>query len=313
MIDRYIRKIIRYIFDADYRFCIDSYYGKYHDMDDKEFLKRKYRAILKKELNIDNPQTFNEKMQWLKIYNRNPEYTDLVDKYKVKEVVGNRIGTQYIIPTIGIWDSFEDIEFDKLPNQFVLKCTHDSDGIVVVTNKDEIDLKKIKKKMVSSLRREYYYTHREWPYKNVKPKIIAEELLVDSDNKEINDYKLMCFNGKVKCSFVCTDRMNGKGLKVTFFDREWKKMPFERHYQSSDENIQRPKNYELMIELAEKLSENIPFVRVDFYEVNNKVYFGEMTFFPGSGFEEFQPEEWDRTLGNWISLPKEQNVKVRNE
>lgn len=149
----------------------------------------------------------------------------------------------------------------------------------------------------------YYWGNREWPYKNIKPRIIAEEYLEEgTDSNELIDYKLMCFNGNVKCSFVCTDRYSGDGLKVTFYDREWRRMPFMRKYPASDFDIPKPEKYDLMIELAEKLSYKIPFLRVDFYEVGDKVYFGEATFYPGSGYEKFEPEEWDYRLGNWIEI-----------
>lgn len=299
-----ISKIIKYVIDRDYRFCINSYYGLYHNMDDEKFLKRKYKIYFKKELDLENPRTFNEKMQWLKLYDHNEIYTELVDKYTVKDYIKQKIGNEYIIPTLGVWNDFESIDFDELPKKFVLKCTHDSGGIYIVKDKDSMNLKEAEKKIKKSLKRKYYYAHREWPYKNVKPRIIAEKYLENKDKMEINDYKLMCFNGEVKCSFVCSDRFNGKGLKVTFFDNDWNVMPFERHYPKSSDVIPKPVKYDEMVKLAEKLSEGIPFVRVDFYEVDKEIYFGEMTFYPGSGFEEFNPEEWDVILGSWIELPK---------
>lgn len=269
---------------------------------DKTYLKLEYKIRLNKKLNLESPETFNEKMQWLKINNRKKEYSDMVDKYEVKKIVGNKIGKEYVIPTLGIYDSFEEINFNELPNQFVMKCTHDSGGIVICKDKNTFDINKAKSRMKKFLKRKYYYIHREWPYKNVKPRIIIEEYIENRDTEELRDYKLMCFNGKVKYTFVCTERFSGNGLKVTFFDNNWKKMPFERHYPSSTLNIEKPRNYTKMIELAEKLSEDIPFVRIDFYETNSKIYFGEITFFPGSGLEEFNPEEWDYKLGKLIDL-----------
>ena len=158
-------------------------------------------------------------------------------------------------------------------------------------------------------KRNYYIVHREWPYKNIKPRIIIEKYMENDDKTELKDYKFMCFNGKVRCSFVCSDRYGKDGLKVDFYDLEWNKMPFQRHYPNSKKDIPKPKNYDLMIKLAEKLSSGIPFLRVDFYEINGKVYFGELTFFPGSGFEEFTPEEYDRMLGDMLELPKEKRVE----
>lgn len=281
-------------------------------LNDKSFLKVKYKQRIKQRLNLDNPQTFNEKLQWLKLYDRKPEYTNMVDKYEVKKYIASIIGEEYIIPTLGVWDNFEDIDFDKLPNKFVLKCTHDSGGLVICEDKSKLDKKESSKKINKSLKRNYYYHAREWPYKNVKPRIIAEKFIEDKKSKDLKDYKFMCFNGKVKCSFVCSNRNSDNGLNVDFFDLDWNRMPFERHYPKSKLDIPKPENYDLMIELSEKLAKDLPFVRADFYEVDGKVYFGELTFFPGAGFEEFTPESWDYTLGSWIELPKEK-VEEKNE
>ena len=282
---------------------------------DSIYLKIQFRKKFGRKLNLKNPLTFNEKMQWLKLYDRNPKYTVLVDKYEVKKIVSQVLGKQYIIPTIGVWDKFDDIDFDDLPNQFVLKCTHDSGGLVICLNKKSLKRNEYKEKIEKCLKNNFYYLGREWPYKNVKPRIIAEPLMSNSnDNKnlknELTDYKFMSFNGKVKCLFVCTERFSADGLKVNFFDRDWNALPFERYYPRSLKIINKPVNYNEMIMFAEKLSENIPFVRVDFYEIDNKIYFGEITFYPGSGMEEFKPSEWDRKLGDWIQLPIKKGEKV---
>lgn len=276
---------------------------------DKLYLKLMYRFIMGKKLNLNNPKTFNEKLQWLKLYSRDPLYTTLVDKYAVKEYVANVIGEDYIIPTIGVYEKFDDIDFSNLPDKFVIKCTHDSGGVVVCKDKSKLDVAIAREKISKCLKRNFYYIGREWPYKNVKPRIIIEEFMEDGKNEDLNDYKFMCFNGKVKCSFVCSDRRSKDGLKVTFFDLDWNKMPFQRHYPTSKKEIPKPVNYDKMIQLSEKLAKDLPFARVDFYEVNGKVYFGEITFFPGNGTEEFTPEEWDYTMGSWINLPG----KVKNE
>ena len=270
-------------------------------MSDETFIKLKFKDRMGYKLDLNNPRTFNEKLQWLKLHDRNPIYTTMVDKYEAKKYVASIIGEKYIIPTLGVWDKFNDIDFDELPDQFVLKCTHDSGKVVICKDKKHFNLKKAKKAINKSLKTNYYLTGREWPYKNVRRRIIAEQYMEDSSSEELKDFKLMCFNGKVRCSFVCCDRFSDEGLKVTFFDRNWEKMPFERHYPSSKEVINRPRNYDTMIILAEKLSKDIPFVRVDFYEINNNVYFGELTFFPGSGLEKFKPFEWDEGIGKWIS------------
>lgn len=295
------RKLLKYFLDSDYRFITNSRRGGYKNWSDEKFLKRCYKARMKKELNLENPQTFNEKLQWLKLYDRKPIYTTMVDKCAVKGYVAERIGEEYIIPTLGVWDSFDEIDFDALPNRFVLKCAHDSGGLVICKDKASLDLDAARKKLEKSLKREWFYCGREWPYKNVKPRIIAEQYMSD-DNGELCDYKLMCFNGKVKCSFVCSERYSAKGLHVTFFDREWNAMPFERKYPACREGLPKPLNYDKMLELAEQLSSGIPFVRVDFYEVFGKIYFGELTFYPGGGWEKFTPEEWDYELGSWIQL-----------
>lgn len=278
-------------------------------LEDKKYLKILYRKAFKKELNLENPQTFNEKLQWLKLNDRKDIYTTMVDKYEVKKHVSAIIGKEYIIPTLGIYDSFNEIDFEKLPDKFAIKCTHDSGGVVICKDKKELDIKKARNKINKSLKKNYYYSSREWPYKNVKPRIIIEELLEDEGNEDLIDYKFMCFNGKVKCSFVCLNRRSKEGLNVDFYDLKWNKMPFERHYPNSKEILEKPKNYEKMIELAEKLAEGISFVRVDFYNIKGKIYFGELTFYPGAGIEEFTPNEWDKKLGDMIILPKSKSEK----
>lgn len=300
--------IVKRLLNSDKRFLLAQEYGLTNFIPDELYLRRMFKATLHKELDLNNPQTFNEKLQWLKLHDRRPEYTNMVDKSTVKEYVGKTIGEQYLIQTLGVWEQFDDIDFNILPNSFVLKCTHDSGGVIVVRNKNEFDKNIARKILSKSLKRNFFYYGREWPYKNVPPRIIAEDLLEDSDSIGLNDYKLMCFNGKVQCSFVCTQRFSTEGMRITFFDREWNVLPFERHYKKSAVEIQKPKNYEKMLDLAEKLSKGIPFVRVDFYEVSGRIYFGELTFFPGSGFEEFTPECWDKILGDWIELPVARNM-----
>ena len=276
-------------------------------INDKKYLKTFYKIRMDKELNLDNPKSFNEKLQWLKLYDKNPEYTKLVDKYEVKKIVSEKIGEEYVIPTLGVWDNFDEIDFDKLPNEFVLKCTHDSGSVVICTDKTKLDISSIKEKINECLRKNYYYSGREWPYKNVKPRIIAEKYMRDGENLDLKDYKLMCFNGKVKCSFVCSNRNSKKGLCVNFYDKEWNPLPFIRYYPKNNIEADKPLNYEKMIEFAEILAVQIPFVRVDFYEVQGKIYFGEMTFYPGGGMERFTPEEWDKRLGDMITLPNEKS------
>ena len=289
------------LFNPRLRFGFFSGLGLYNWMGDERYLKKEYYSVFGKKLNLDNPETFNEKLQWLKLHDRKDVYTTMVDKAEVKKFVADIIGEQYVIPTLGIYDKFDDINFDKLPSQFVIKCTHDSGGLVICKNKTTLDIAAAKKRINKFLNRKYFFTHREWPYKNVKPRIIVEKYMEDSTAKELVDYKIMCFNGDAKIIFTCTERFDD-GLKVTFFDLSWKKLPFRRHYPVSKKNIPKPKNLHKMIELSEKLAKDIPFVRIDWYEINGKLYFGEYTFYPGAGLEEFTPEEWDYKIGSLIDL-----------
>ena len=281
-------------------------------LSDKKYIKLKFKLLCNKKLNLKDPQSFNEKIQWLKLYDRNPKYTKMVDKYEAKKYVSSMIGEEYIIPTLAVYKKFDEIEWDKLPDKFVIKCTHDSGGLVICNDKRKIDKEKAKKKINKSLKKNYYYYSKEWPYKNVKPRIIIEKYLKDDKEEDLKDYKFMCFGGKVKCSFVCLNRNSEKGLHINFYDLDWNKMPFKRHYPNSNTVVPKPINYELMIKLAEKLAKDIPFVRVDFYEVNGNVYFGELTFYPGSGMEEFEPEEYDKILGDMLMLPTNK-VGEKNE
>lgn len=274
--------------------------GVFNWLPDATFLKFRYYCEFGKRLNLKTPRTFNEKLQWLKLYDREKSYTKLVDKYGVREFITKEIGSEYLIPLIGVYDTFDEINFDVLPNQFVLKCTHDSGGLIICTDKSTLDLKQARKKLNKCLKRNFYFFGREWPYKGIEPKIVCEKYMADGSSSELKDYKFMCFNGKVKCSFVCSNRNSSTGVNVDFYDIDWNLMPFQRHYNNSGVKIDKPKNYDKMIELSEKLSKHMIFLRVDFYEVEGKLYFGELTFYPGSGFEEFTPESYDYLLGSWI-------------
>ncbi len=279
--------------------------GFFDSWTDERYLRLTYRLMIGKKLNLNNPQTFNEKLQWLKIHDRNYQYTNLVDKIEAKKIVGKVIGEEYIIPTLEICDSFDEIDWEKLPNRFIIKCNHNSGGVIVVNDKKDLDKDSLRTHFNKLLKKNYYYNGREYPYKNIKPKIMIEENIQNANTKkQIDDYKLMCFNGKVKCSFVCSNRNSKEGLCVNFYDEDWNPMPFERHYPKNKQEFPKPKEYNKMVELAEKLSKNIPFVRVDFYVVNDKIYFGELTFYPGSGMEEFTPNEWDYILGTWLDISK---------
>lgn len=304
------RKLIgfswKFVVSPNVRFHMCADLGMFRYMSDRQYLSRLYKSIFGRNIDLDNPKTFNEKIQWLKLYDRKPEYTMIVDKYRVREYIARTIGEEYLIPLLGVWEDPEDIDFDALPDQFVLKCNHNSGlGMCICKDKSKLDIQKVKAELKKGLKQDYYLSGREWPYKDVLPCVIAEKFIQDKQGA-LNDYKLMCFNGDVKCSFVCSNRFSTKGLHVTFFDRNWNVLPFERHYPSIKEGLSEPVQYAKMLELAEKLALGIPFVRVDFYEVDGKIYFGELTFYPGSGFEEFTPEEWDYKLGEWLTLPEKQ-------
>lgn len=292
------------LYNPNYRWLYLANLGKYNNWDDKKYLQKNFECIMGKELDLDNPQTFNEKLQWLKLYDRKPEYTTMVDKYAVKKYVADIIGEEYIIPTLGVWNHFDEIDFDKLPNQFVLKCTHDSGGIVICKDKNKLDLKSAKKKIEKCLKRNYYWSSREWPYKNVKRRIIAEKYMTTSEMDDLPDYKIHCFNGEPKFILYCSERFSKTGTKEDFLDTNWSNLPFKRPgLKCSDKILEKPSRLNEMLELAKILSTNIPFLRCDFYEIKGKVYFGELTFFPASGLEAFEPEEWDYKLGDWLKLP----------
>ncbi len=298
-------KIKDILFNEKERFAILSRLGFYNSMPDEEYLKKKYKYSMGKELNLDNPQTFNEKLQWLKLYDRKPVYTTMVDKYEAKKYVADIIGEEYIIPTLGVWNHFDEIDFDKLPNQFVLKCTHDSGGLVICKDKAKLDKAAAKKKIEKSLKRDFYLNGREWPYKNVKPRIIAETYMEDEETKELRDYKFFCFNGKVKALFIASERQTkDEETKFDFFDADYNHLPFTNGHPNAEVLPKKPVMFEEMKVLAEKLSQGVPELRVDFYEVNGRIYFGELTFSHWSGMMPFDPEEWDKTFGDWIELPK---------
>ena len=268
---------------------------------DTIYLQLNYFAHFKKFCNLKNPATYNEKLNWLKLHDRNPLYMRLVDKYEVKEYVADIIGSEYIIPTLGVWDCFNDIDFDALPDQFVLKCTHDSEGLVIVKDKSKLDKVAVKQNLETSLSQNFYYIGREWPYKNVKPRIIAEKYMEDHTDGELRDYKFFCFDGKPKAMFVASDRASGH-VKFDYFDLEFNHLDIKQKYPNADKPIRKPDTLSKMLELSGKLSEGFPHVRVDFYEVDGQLYFGELTFYHFSGFMPFQPDRWDRVFGDWLKL-----------
>ncbi len=296
-----INNLIKIIIDPRYRFESFGSRGYFNFLSDEEYIRRMFEAKMGYSLNLDDPKTFNEKLQWLKLYDRKSIYSTMVDKYAVKEYVSSIIGEEYIIPTIGVWDCFEDINFDQLPNQFVLKCTHDSGGLVIVKDKTKFDVSAARKKINRSLKRNYFYFGREWPYKDVKPRIIAETYMEDKGTSELRDYKIYTFNGNAKLCMI--NQARKIDTKADYFDRDYNWLDFKWGYEHADSPPKKPKNYELMYILAEKIAAGTIELRVDFYEVNEQLYFGELTFFDGSGFDKFEPIEWDYKLGNLLVLP----------
>ena len=269
---------------------------------DELYLKIVYWLSVGKKLNLKEPKTFNEKLQWLKLYNRKPEYTVMVDKVKAKDYVAKIIGEEHIIPTLGVWDDPDEIDFDKLPNQFVLKCNHNSGmGMCICRDKSKLDIKKVKRELRKGLRQDYYMTNREWPYKNVPRKIMAEKFMQDQDKDDLNDYKFFCMDGKPEVLFISSDR--AKKVCFDYFDMDFHHLPLQQGGPNFQGEIERPKHLEEMKLLAAKLSKDIPHVRIDFYDMAGQVYFGELTFFDSSGMAKFTPEEWDERLGKLIVLP----------
>lgn len=273
--------------------------------DDQSFVKLKWRLTMPYPLHLDNPVTYNEKQQWLKLFDRKPIYTLLVDKYLVKEYVAKKIGEEYIIPTIGVWEKPEDIDFSQLPQQFVLKCNHNSGlGMYICKDKNSMDRESVIAELRKGLSQDYYMWNREWPYKNVPRKIIAEKFMEDKNSGELRDYKFFCFDGEVRCLFIATDRSKGDHFtKFDFFDENFEHLPFTNGHPNAEHLPEKPECFEEMKRVAAKLSKGIPSVRVDLYEIDGKVYFGELTLSHWGGFTPFNPNKWDYTFGAWITLP----------
>ena len=271
-------------------------------INDKKYIEIAYKIKFGKKPNLNDPKTFNEKLQWLKLNDRNPLYTTLVDKYEVKKHVADKIGEEYVIPTLGVWDNFDDIDFDSLPKEFVLKCSHDSGGLIICKNKDSLDIKKAKKKINACLKHNFFWGQREWPYKNVKPRIIAEKFMKDRDYECLNVFKIFNFNGEPKIiQTIQNDKTQNE--TIDYFDTEWNLLELKQNFPNSDHPIERPDTLEEMLNLAKILSKDTsPFIRTDFYEINGKVYFSEFTFYSDSGLAKFTPSDWDLKLGNLINL-----------
>lgn len=297
-----IEKIIRFVSSPQIRFNYLSKMGLYNNMSDEDFLRKKYKMITGNELDLNNPKTYDEKIQWLKIHDRRPEYTMFVDKYHVKDYVAGIIGKEHIIPTIGVWDNVGDIDFDSLPNGFVLKTTHDSGGIYICRNRAQLDIKKAKRILTASLKRDYFYAvGREKPYKDVPRKIIAEPYMVDESGKELKDYKVFTFWGVPRMIQVDYDRFVGH--KRNLYTPDWEYIEATIQFPTDrDHIIDKPECLNELLDLSKKLSCNYPHIRCDFYIIRNNIYFGELTLHHGSGFEKFSPESFGYEVGSWLDL-----------
>lgn len=273
-------------------------------LSDKQYVKAQFLYTFGYPLDLESPKTFCEKLQWLKLYDRNPKYTTMVDKYEVKKYVAEIIGEEYIIPTLGVWDKPQDIDWNSLPNQFVLKTTHGGggNGVIICKDKELLDKRAIIKQLESSLDKDLYKEFREWPYKNVKKRIIAEKYMTDSKG-ELNDYKFTCANGNVHNVMICCDRGIGE-TKFYFFDNKWNLLRLNKRGKEAPDNfsLPKPKNLDNMFNLAQKLSMNLPYSRIDLYNIDGDIYFGEITFYPASGFDSNLLEETDILFGNYITL-----------
>ena len=272
-------------------------------MSDEALIKCAYKSVFGYDLNLNHPKTFNEKLQWLKLYDRRPEYTMMVDKYRVREYIQNKIGAEFLIPLLGVWDSVQEVDFNALPEQFVLKCNHDQGSVIICKDKSWLDVEAAKRKLKAHLGKNHYCSSREWPYKNVTPRILAEQYLSNGEGG-LTDYKVHCFNGIPKLILVCKGRLASSGPTYDFYSTEWEPLDIRRpSHPNSAHGMPKPAELAEMLSLSERLAKDIPFLRTDFYIVDHKIYFSELTFFPASGLDRFVPEEWDGILGSWLVLP----------
>ena len=282
------------------------YARRFNGLNDDEIaycLKHLFKKYTGHRLNLKTPKTFNAKLQWLKLHCHNPLMTTCADKVAVRDYIAKNIGSKYLIPCLGVWDNPDDIDFDKLPNRFVLKVNWGSGQNIIVKDKSKLNIAETRQKLSEWMRPEnnHYFAFFEWCYKDIKPKILAEKYL-DFDD-DLLDYKIMCYNGEPKNLFVCSER--NTNLKVTFFDLNWQRLPFERKYPASSKELKCPQNFNKMLEISKSLAKPFLFVRVDFFCVNDKLYIGELTFFPGAGHETFTPSIWDKKLGDLLKLSNE--------
>lgn len=297
-------KLIRFMTNPTWAISVCIVRYPFLIKNDEQYIKWDFYHAMRKWPNLSplkGKMSFNEKLCWLKIHTNNSILTDLVDKNIVKKWVVDNFPEIKVIHTLGVWDNFDDIDFEKLPKKFVLKCTHDSGGVVICKNIDTFDKDKAKKRLEHNLQKNFFWQHREYPYKNVKPRIIAEEFMVDESGSDLKDYKFFCFNGKPKMLQVATNREHG--VRFDFYDMNFKHLPFTKGHPWAKKEITKPMHFEKMVSFACRMSKMFPFVRVDFYNINGEIYFGELTFFPGGGVSPFKPNDWDYIIGEWLQLP----------
>jgi len=296
------KKVIRNPF---YIVTILNHFHLLNWMPDKAFIKLRYRAFMGQRLNLESTKLFTEKLQWLKLYNRNPDHTGLVDKYEVRAYITEQFGAKYLIPLLGVWDSPGDIDFSALPDQFVLKCTHDSGTYIICRDKKTFDIAAARMRLKKSLRHNYYWHSREYPYKKVKPRIICEEFMVDESGTELKDYKVFCFNGRPTYILVDFNRLKGHNRNI--YDTDWQYVPFvmNRYYPDPLTAFDKPACFDEMLDIAGRVSKEHAFIRVDFFIVGSKLYIGELTFFHGTGLIRFEPPEYNAMLGDMLILPEQ--------
>ncbi|MFO3715015.1 ATP-grasp fold amidoligase family protein [Oribacterium sp. P9] len=297
-----LQSIYKFIFNYKYREMVKCNLGFYDSMEDEKYLRKLYKLKTGLELNLDSPKRFNEKLQWLKLYDRNDIYTVMVDKFLVKEYVDKLIGEGHTAKTIGVYDCFEDIDFDSLPEKFVIKTTHGCGGMYIHRG-GEINKKMARKKVMSTFSKNYYFHTREWPYKGVKPRILIEEYLQNEDEENLTVYKVLCFEGQARIIQVIQDDKT-PNESIDYFDTEWNLLDLKQNYPNSQNHIKRPDQLEEILRLSNICSNGIHFLRTDWYVVNGKIYFSEFTFFSDAGLEKFYPDSWDEVLGDWINLTR---------
>ena len=305
-----LKKILSFLIDPKYRFSVLDSRGFFDRLSDEKYLRLKWQNFYGKPLDLDDPQTLCEKLQWLKLYCRRPEFTTMADKYEAKRLVAKRFGEEHVIPTLGVWENANDIDFSLLPDQFVLKPTHDSGGFVICRDKKNFDIENARRALNASLKKNYFLTQREWPYKHIKPRIIAEPLIKQLGKPESLEYKATCFNGKVAFVTICSGIAHAEyeKRKNDHFDKDFNKLNWYVNYKPAEMTPEKPRQWKEIIDLAEALSEGVPYLRVDTYIIDEKVVFGEMTFFTWAGFMHFEPEEWDLKLGKMLKLPDEKCI-----